>query len=173
MSTTGPLARAHRRAPRAKTAVEHQIPRLGEVAEQFLVGAAAAGVSKLPTELAQLLTLHAAHGHDALIAALARAVALGRWRAGDVRSTSLAYSGLPHPTTWEETITSNDPISAPEPTVPLRSLVGLRPLSFLHALITVDQLRPQRGNRPCLSQVTELRGPVHISSPITVNSLMG
>jgi hypothetical protein len=71
-----------RRAPRAKIAVEHQ----------FL-----AGVSKLPTELAQLLTLHAAHGHDALIAALARAVAFRRWRADDVRSILAAAGAAPKP----------------------------------------------------------------------------
>ena len=75
-----------RRAPRARTAVEQQFLALGEIAEQFLVGAAAAGVNKLPTELSAILTLHAAHGHDALIAALTRAVEFGRWRADDVRS---------------------------------------------------------------------------------------
>src|SRR5581483_11770733 len=42
-----------RRAPRAKTQTERQFLALGPVAEQFLVGAAAAGVSKLPSELAQ------------------------------------------------------------------------------------------------------------------------
>jgi hypothetical protein len=86
-----------RRAPRAKSAVEHQFLALGEVAEQFLLGAAAAGVSKLPTELAQLLTLYAAHGHDALIAALARAVAFRRWRADDVRSILAAAGAAPKP----------------------------------------------------------------------------
>ena len=97
-STTGSLARTRpRRAPRAKSAVEHQFLALGEVAEQFLLGAAAAGVSKLPTELAQLLTLHAAHGHDALIAALARAVAFRRWRADDVRSILAAAGAAPKP----------------------------------------------------------------------------
>jgi hypothetical protein len=49
-----------RRAPRPKTAVEQQFLALGEIAERFLTGAVAAGVSKLPTELAAIL-LHAAH----------------------------------------------------------------------------------------------------------------
>ena len=86
-----------RRAPRAKTVVEHQFLALGDVAEQFLVGAAAAGVSKLPTELAQILTLHAAHGHDRLLAALERAVQFRRWRADDVRSILAAAGAAPSP----------------------------------------------------------------------------
>ena len=86
-----------RRAPRARTAVEQQFLALDEIAEQFLVGAAAAGVSKLPTELAAILTLHAAHGHDALVAALTRAVEFGRWRADDVRSILAAAGAAPLP----------------------------------------------------------------------------
>ena len=50
------------RAPRAKTAAEKQFLALGQVAEEFLIGAAAAGVSKLPAELDQILVLLAAHG---------------------------------------------------------------------------------------------------------------
>jgi transposase len=86
-----------RRAPRARTAVEQQFLALGEIAEQFLVGAAAAGVNKLPTELSAILTLHAAHGHDALFAALTRAVEFGRWRADDVRSILAAVGAAPQP----------------------------------------------------------------------------
>jgi transposase len=86
-----------RRAPRAKTVVEKRFLALGEVAEQFLVGAAAAGVSKLATELEQILVLHAAHGHDPLIAALGRAVEFRRWRADDVRSILAAAGAAPQP----------------------------------------------------------------------------
>jgi hypothetical protein len=86
-----------RRAPRARTVVEQQFLALGEIAEQFLVGAAAAGVSKLPSELAQILTLHAAHGRDPLLAALTRAVEFGRWRADDVRSILAAAGAAPQP----------------------------------------------------------------------------
>ena len=86
-----------RRAPRARTAVEQQFLALGEIAEQFLVGAAAAGVNKLPTELSAILTLHAAHGHDALLAALTRAVEFGRWRADDIRSILAAVGAAPQP----------------------------------------------------------------------------
>jgi transposase len=86
-----------RRAPRAKTLTEKRFLALGEVAEQFLIGAAAAGVSKLPAELDQILTLHAAHGEAALLAALARAVQFRRWRADDVRSILAAGGGTPVP----------------------------------------------------------------------------
>ena len=61
---------------------------MGPVAAQFLVGAAAAGVNKLPSEVTALLTLAAAHGNHALVTALERAVAFGRWHADDVRSES-------------------------------------------------------------------------------------
>ena len=77
--------------------VEKQFLALGEVAEAFLVGAAAAGVSRLPGELEQILTLHDAHGPDALLAALARAVEFGRWRADDVRSILAAGGAAPTP----------------------------------------------------------------------------
>jgi transposase len=105
-----------RRAPRARTAVEAQFLALGEIAEAFLVGAAAAGVSKLPTELAQILTLHAAHGHDPLLAALARAVEFGRWRADDVRSILAAAGAAPQPRPPGQALVLT------LPTVPTRSL---------------------------------------------------
>ena len=74
------------RAPRPKTQAEKDFCALGPVAEAFLVGAAAAGVSKLGGEIADLLALGAAHGEPALVTALERAVTYRRWRAGDVRS---------------------------------------------------------------------------------------
>jgi transposase len=85
------------RAPRGKTVTEKRFLALGQVAERFLIGAAAAGVSKLPTELEQILTLHAAHGETALLAALARAVEFKRWRADDVRSILAAGGAAPQP----------------------------------------------------------------------------
>ena len=86
-----------RRAPRAKTATEKRFLALGEVAERFLMGAAAAGVSKLATELEQILVLHAAHGDPALLTALERAVEFRRWRADDVRSILAAAGAAPLP----------------------------------------------------------------------------
>jgi hypothetical protein len=88
---------APRRAVRAKTLVEKEFCALGEVAEAFITGAAAAGVSKLPTELAAILTLRHSHGESALQAALERAVRFGRWRAADIRSILAAGAGTPQP----------------------------------------------------------------------------
>jgi transposase len=86
-----------RRAPRPRTPTEKEFLALGEVAEAFLVGAAAAGVARLPGELAEILTLRAAHGEPALLAALQRAVAFRRWRADDVRSILAAGGAAPDP----------------------------------------------------------------------------
>jgi hypothetical protein len=87
-----------RRAPRAKTAIEKQFLALGEVASAFLTGAAAAGVSNLAREIDQILALHAAHGDQALLTALERAVQFKRWRGDDVRSILAAAGAAPQPT---------------------------------------------------------------------------
>jgi len=86
---------APRRAVRPRTAAEKAFCALGPVAEAFITGAAAAGCTRLPAELAELNTLRAAHGADAFAAALDRAVAFSRWRAADVRSILGAGAGLP------------------------------------------------------------------------------
>jgi transposase len=86
-----------RRAPRARTAAEKQFLGLGDVAAAFLTGAAASGVSSLRRELEEILTLQAAHGDSALVAALERAVEFGRWRADDIRSILAAAGAAPAP----------------------------------------------------------------------------
>jgi hypothetical protein len=86
-----------RRAPRPRTQVEKDFLALGEAAEASLVGAAAAGVSKLGTELAEVLQLKAAHGLEPLLWALHRAVEFRRWRAADVRSILAASGAAPSP----------------------------------------------------------------------------
>jgi transposase len=88
---------APRRAVRPKTAAEKAFCALGPVAEAFITGAAAAGSTRLPAELAELNTLAAAHGEAAFLAALDRAVAFGRWRAADVRSILAAGAGTADP----------------------------------------------------------------------------
>lgn len=85
------------RGPRPKTSIEKQFCDLGADAEAFLVGAAAIGNTRLGSELEVLLALGAAHGTDALIAALHRAVAFRRFRATDVRSILAAGAGTPQP----------------------------------------------------------------------------
>ena len=80
---------------RPKTAAEKAFCALGPTAEAFITGAAAAGNTRLGPELAELNTLAAAHGEQAFLDALARAVAFGRWRAADVRSILAAGTGTP------------------------------------------------------------------------------
>ena len=109
-----------RRGARPRTAAEREFLALGPVAEQFLVGAAAAGVTKLNTEIGVLLTLGAAHGHNALTAALERAVAFGRWRADDVRSILTTNGHAPRPTAAGQALVMT------LPTVPTRSLDAYR-----------------------------------------------
>ena len=86
-----------RRAPRPRTQVEKDFCALGPAAETFLVGAAAAGVSKLGTELADINGLAAAHGPDAVVTALERASAYRRWRAADIRSILATAGHAPTP----------------------------------------------------------------------------
>lgn len=85
------------RGPRPKSSVEKQFCDLGDDAQAFLVGAAAIGNTRLGSELEILLALGAAHGADALVAALHRAVAFRRFRAADVRSILAAGAGTPQP----------------------------------------------------------------------------
>jgi transposase len=88
---------APRRAVRPKTPDEKAIAALGPVAERFIAGSAASGNTRLAADLAELAALRAAHGDEALTAALERAVAFRRWRAEDVRSILAAGAGVPRP----------------------------------------------------------------------------
>ena len=104
------------RAPRPRTQSEKAFLALGPVAETFLTGAAAAGVNKLATESADILTLDRSHGRDQLLAALTRAVEFGRWRAADIRSILAAGTGVPVPQPAGQALVLT------LPTVPTRSL---------------------------------------------------
>lgn len=107
---------APRRAVRPKTQQEKDFCGIGAVAEAFITGAAAAGNTRLGPELAELLTLRAAHGEQPFGAALARAVAFGRWHAADVRSILAAGTGVPDPRT------AGNALILDLPAVPVRSL---------------------------------------------------
>jgi len=109
-----------RRGARPRTPAEREFLALGPIAEQFLVGAAAAGVTKLGTEIAEVLTLGAAHGTEPLLAALERAVTFGRWRADDVRSILATGGHAPHPTPAGQALVLK------LPSVPTRSLDAYR-----------------------------------------------
>src|SRR5271166_3787632 len=111
----GPRPAPHR-GPRPKTTIEKQFCALGEDAHAFLVGAAAIGNTRLGSELEILLALGAAHGEQALVAALRRAVAFRRFRATDVRSILAAGAGTPQPRP------AGDALILDLPVAPTRSL---------------------------------------------------
>jgi transposase len=108
------------RGPRPKTQAEKQFCALGPEAEQFLVGAAAIGNTRLKAEIDILLGLGAAHGEQALVDALRRAVAFRRFRAADVRSILAAGAGTPQPRP------AGDALVLDLPSVPTRSLDAYR-----------------------------------------------
>jgi hypothetical protein len=108
------------RGARPRTSTEREFLALGPVAEQFLTGAAAAGVTKLGAEIAEILTLGAAHGCEPLLPALERAVAFGRWRAADVRSILATGGHAPRPTPAGQALVLT------LPSVPTRSLEAYR-----------------------------------------------
>ena len=104
------------RAVRPKTATEKAFCALGPVAEAFIKGAAARGMTSLKGDLEELAQLQAAHGADVLVAALDRAVAFGRYRAHDVRSIMAAGLGVPRPSAPGGALIVDLPL------VPVRSL---------------------------------------------------
>jgi transposase len=106
---------APRRAVRPKTLAEKAFCALGPVAEAFITGAAAAGHTRLGPELEQLVALQAAHGRDALLAALERAATFGRWRATDVRAILDAGAGTPQPRPAGDTLVLELPVVPTRP----------------------------------------------------------
>jgi len=111
---------APRRAVRPKTAAEKAFVELGPVAERFIAGSAASGNTRLAADLGELAALRAAHGDQALTAALDRAVAFRRWRAEDVRSILAAGTGAPQPRP------AGDALVIQLPKVPVRPLSDYR-----------------------------------------------
>jgi transposase len=104
---------APNRGPRPRTVAEQRFCALGPDAEAFLVGAAASGNTRLGPELDVLLALEAAHGPGPLVAALHRAVAFKRWRAGDVRSILAAGLGTQDPRPAGDALVLDLPRAAP------------------------------------------------------------
>jgi hypothetical protein len=111
---------APRRAVRPKTAAEKAFAALGPVAGQFIAGSAASGNTRLAADLDELAALRAAHGDQAVTAALERAVAFRRWRAEDVRSILAAGTGTPQPRP------AGDALVIRLPQVPVRPLSDYR-----------------------------------------------
>ena len=93
----GGPARRPTRALRPRTSAETAFLTLGPVAEAFLRAAAAAGTTKLPTELGLIVALERSHGREALVAALERALAHRRFRAADIGAILAAGPGVSRP----------------------------------------------------------------------------
>lgn len=106
---------APRRALRPKNAPERAICELGEVGEAFIKAAAAAGVTKLGSELEGLAGLEAAHGKGALVAAMSRAIEFSRFKVGDVRSILDAGNGVPRPTQAGQALVVDLPVAPGRP----------------------------------------------------------
>jgi hypothetical protein len=83
-----------RRAVRPRTEAEKAFCALGPVAEGFIKGAAARGATTLAGDLPELAMLLGAHGEDAFVPALERAIHFGRFRASDVASILAAGTGV-------------------------------------------------------------------------------
>ncbi len=108
-----PNAPARKVTPR--TAAEQAFLSLGPVAEQWLRQAAASGNTRLGPELDELAALQAAHGRDALLAALERAITFGRWRASGVRSILAAGAGVAQPTAPGDALVIELPVTVSRP----------------------------------------------------------
>jgi len=115
---------APKRAPRPATEAERAFLSLGEVATAWLRGAAATASTRLPAELIELGRLEAAFGREQLVAALARAVHFGRFRAGDVKAILEAGVGVQRPARKGEALVV--PIGEVRP----RSLAEYAPEAF-------------------------------------------
>jgi hypothetical protein len=105
-----------RRAVRPRTKVEKAFLALGPPAEAFLRAAAAAGQTRLPAHLADIVALEAAHGRGTLVAALERALLFRRFTGDDVRAIIAAGRHAPTPTD------PGAPLATPLPAAPARDL---------------------------------------------------
>jgi hypothetical protein len=98
-----------------RSAPEQAFCALGPVAESWLRHAAPSGNARLGPEPAELAALHAAHGRDALLATLERAITFGRWRASGVRAILAAGTDVPQPTAPGEALVIELPVTASRP----------------------------------------------------------
>jgi hypothetical protein len=79
--------RPPQRGARPRTPTERAFLDMGDIADRFVRGAAAAGVATLARELEVIVDeLVPAHGEAAVVKAMTRAVRFGRYRAEDLRA---------------------------------------------------------------------------------------
>jgi hypothetical protein len=128
----GGAATPPRRAVRARTATERAFLALGAAAEAFLRAAAAAGQTRLPAHLGEIVALEAAHGREALVAALERACTFRRFTAEDVRAILAAGPHAPTPAA------PGEPLALGVPEAPQRGLDAYG----------LDQLTPRPPEEP-------------------------
>lgn len=114
----GRPAREPVRAIRPRSTAEIAFCSLGPVAEAFLRAAAASGTPRLAQELAAIAELRRAHGSEALVAALERALTFRRYGAADVRSILHAGSGT------AVVRSAGERLAMELPAVPVRSLAA-------------------------------------------------
>jgi transposase len=106
---------APQRAVRPRSVAEKTFCGLGPVADAFIKGAAAQGMTGLARDLDELSTLEAIHGRGPVLAALERAVAFGRFRSADVVSILHSGAGAPRPTRPGEALIVELPIVPTRP----------------------------------------------------------
>ena len=104
------------RAVRPRSAAERTFLQLGDVAEDFLRAAAAAGTQRLAAELADIVGLTRAWGTDQVVAALARGLTFRRFTADDIRSILAAGPGVP------DVVAQGTPVDLGLPEVAVRDL---------------------------------------------------
>jgi hypothetical protein len=105
---------------RPRSGAERAFLALGPGAEAFLRAAAAAGTTKLGTEIALITGLEAAWGREPLVAAVERAAQFRRFRAADVRSILEAGPGV------ASVVAEGEALVLDLPAVPVRSLEDYR-----------------------------------------------
>jgi hypothetical protein len=105
-----------RRLVRPRSAAEKTFCDLGPVADAFIKGAAARGMTGLARDLEELSQLEAIHGREPVIIALEQAVGFARFRSADVVSILNSGVGVPRPTRPGEALIVELPV------VPVRSL---------------------------------------------------
>ena len=109
-------ARQPARPVRVRTATERSFLELGTLAEAFLRAAAAAGTTRLASELNEIVALEASWGRQPLVAALERALRIRRFTADGVRAILDAGEGVPNP------VAEGTPLEMGLPDVPVRPL---------------------------------------------------
>ena len=110
--------RAPARAIRPRSPAERAFCALGGAAAAFLRAAAAAGTSRLSSELVLISALEPAFGREELVQAIGRAARFGRFRAADIRSILVAGEGV------METAAPGAPLAHSLPAVPTRPLAA-------------------------------------------------